>query len=471
METPDTLRHLLAQGESARLEFKSAKASLEGLGRAICALLNSGGGQIAIGVTDQGQVEGKANLAQIEELLRPLAGGGGDEALLVPDAIWDLSDEPLDDGGIVLIDVPGGADPPYVFQNGIYIRTGATTRQATPQEIRRLIERRYLQGPRWERQTALGVEIADLDQPEILKTAQIAADKRGWRFHDPSDPVAILEDLNLFERGRLTNAAVILFAKEAGHIFPQSQIRLTAYQSDKAGAVILDDRMFRGHFFANLEAFEAFVTRHVSVISHFSAGQTLREDSPLLPYWPIREGFRNAMMHRNYESIYGQATASLYAHRLEIWSYGSLPAGLSVEGLKHADRSLPVNPDIAQVAFLRGLVELLGRGTRKIVEEFRSLGWPEPTWKQQAGGITLTLRTGQAPGELPEELNQRQVELLQTLRPGASVNLAGLKELLQEAPSERSLRNDLSGLVSHRFLARQGRGKSTFYIRTEKPLT
>lgn len=68
----------------------------------------------------------------------------------------------------------------------------------------------------------------------------------------------------------------------------------------------------------------------------------------------------------------------MYLRRIEIWSFGALPKGLTVASLKKVDRSLPVNPDIAQVVFLRGLVELLGRGTRKIVEEFRSLALPEP---------------------------------------------------------------------------------------------
>jgi len=48
-----------------------------------------------------------------------------------------------------------------------------------------------------------------------METARIAAHKRGWHFRDADDLKLVLEDLNLMDHGRLTNAAVILFAKEA----------------------------------------------------------------------------------------------------------------------------------------------------------------------------------------------------------------------------------------------------------------
>ena len=470
METPNKVRSMLDKGLSARVAFISTSASLDEFGETICALLNSGGGQILVGVQDDGHVEGVVNIEEIEDMLRPLSGGAGPGGLMTPNAIWDISHESLESCNVAIIDVPAGSDLPYVFKDAIFIRHGKHTRRATGSETRKLIEKRYLQGARWERQPALEVSLADLDEKEILKTARIAADKRGWRFRDREDLSAILEDLNLIDHGRLTNAAVILFAKEAGHIYPQAQIRATVYVSDKAGVTFADDRVFDGHLFANLGGLEAFVQRHVPIISDFSASNTVREDVPMFPYWPLREGFRNALMHRDYSSYHGRVTVGMYPRRIEIWSFGGLPQGLTISSLKTSDRSLPVNPDIAQVVFLRGLVELLGRGTRKIVEECRSLGLPEPIWREQAGGVTLTLRGGDAPGELPGELNARQIDLIRRTRPGASMDITNYRSSVGGELSERTARNDLAGLVKLGFLARQGRGKSTYYVRTEKPI-
>lgn len=470
METPKTVRTLLKKGESSHVEFKSAAADLDTLGKTICAFLNSGGGQIVIGVSNDGQVEGEINLSKITTMLRPLSGGKLPGGLISPNAMWDVSEEAIDGGTVAIVDVPGGGDLPYVFEDGIFVRVGTQTRPATGSQTRALVEKRYLLGARWERQPASEVTLSDLDEKEILKTAKIATDKRGWQFRDSDDLTAILEDLSLIDHGRLTNAAVVLFAKEAGHIFPQSQVRMTAYTSDKTSAEFMDDRVSLGHLFSNLEEYDAFVKRHVSIVSDLSAAKQTREDSPVFPYWPLREGFRNALMHRDYSSYHGRVSVSVRPHRVEIWSFGKLPKGLSIASLRKGDRSLPVNPDIAQVVFLRGLVELLGRGTRKIVEEFRSLGLPAPVWKEHAGGISLIMRGGHSPGELPRQLNTRQIDLLRVMRPGASLNLADVRRSAAGSLSERTARNDLAGLVKLGFLARQGQGKSTFYIRTEKPI-
>lgn len=467
METPRTLQHMLEDGESRRLEFKSANVSTEILGKTICAFLNSGGGQILVGLTDEGKVIGSVKAEEIEQMLHPLSGGSGSESLLTPNAVWNVTDEPIGDGTVVLIDVPGGMDLPFVFKDTIYIRVGTRTRAATGREVRELIEKRYVHGARWERQPMLGVGVEDLETKEILETARVAASRRGWRFKDPEDPESVLADLNLIQDGRITHAAVVLFAAEAGYILPQSHIRLTAYRGDKSDAEFVEDKEHRGHLFSHLEAYTAFIDRHVTVSSDLSATTPGRIDHPKYPYWSLREGFRNALMHRDYSSIHGRVSVGVYPQRLEIWSYGDLPAGLSDKKLKEADRSLPVNPDIAQVVFLRGLVELLGRGTRKIAEECGSHGLPEPRWSRQAGGITLTLRSRSAPGNAPIELNARQLNLIREMRPGETTALVGYQKQ-HEKLSERTIRNDLSQLVKLGYLARQGRSKNTHYIRTEK---
>ena len=58
--------------------------------------------------------------------------------------------------------------------------------------------------------------------------------------------------------------------------------------------------------------------------------------------------------------------------------------------LKKSHRSHPVNPDIAHIVFLNGLIDKLGRGTIRVVELCREEGLKDPVWKDGIDGVTLT---------------------------------------------------------------------------------
>jgi len=54
--------------------------------------------------------------------------------MITPNAIWDVTEEPTDAGPVVLIDVPAGADLPYVFRT-LFLSVSAP-RPAKPRAAR-----------------------------------------------------------------------------------------------------------------------------------------------------------------------------------------------------------------------------------------------------------------------------------------------------------------------------------------------
>ena len=461
------MQALLKKGQSKHLCFLESNTPWEEIGKQICALLNSGGGQIIVGLTEDGRPTESHSIKQVESRLKKLLGDSEHPPLLTPDAIWDICEETVEGANIVILDIPSGADLPYVFEDTIYIRAGKQTRIATGSEVRALIDKRYQQGERWERQPALQVKLDDLDEAEIFKTVEVASQRRGWHFPNTGNIEAILKDLNLFHDGGLTHAAVILFAKEAGHILPQSHLRMTAFRTDTGDKDFLEDKEVRGHLFSHLEAYDAFLQRHISVRTELNSQTVQRIDRPQYPYWALREGFRNALLHRDYSSIHGRTSVRLFPQKMDIWNMGLLPSGLTFNKLTKENRSIPVNPDIARVVFLRGIVDLLGRGVSKIVNDFTSYGMPAPTWKKEAGGITLELRSIGKSDEEASPLNQRQIELTRSMIPGKNVTSAEYQKKHTDV-SERTIRNDLSELVKLGYFSKSGKGKSTQYVRTEK---
>jgi len=106
----------------------------------------------------------------------------------------------------------------------------------------------------------------------------------------------------------------------------------------------------------------------------------------------------NAFAHRDYASFSGGVYASVYPDRIEILNSGRLPKGISAESLRReSHESILVNPDISHVFYLYELMERVGRGTFKIIQECREYEMWLPEWKSGASGVRLTFSN---PGSL-----------------------------------------------------------------------
>ena len=66
-----------------------------------------------------------------------------------------------------------------------------------------------------------------------------------------------------------------------------------------------------------------------------------------------------------------------------------MPVELKPSDLKKNHLSIPRNPDIAHIVFLRGFIEKLGRGTVKMIDDCKENGFPSSGWKKSKGVTTL----------------------------------------------------------------------------------
>lgn len=154
----------------------------------------------------------------------------------------------------------------------------------------------------------------------------------------------------------------------------------------------------------------------------------------------------------------------MYPDRLEIWNSGSLPEGLTTRDLRREHPSILVNPDIAQVFYLRGLMERLGRGTEFIATASRRMGAAAPTWKNSSTGVILTMFSAHRTLEL-KDLNTRQRSLLDALEQGETLRLREYLARFAGGITDRHGRRDLEELVKGGLLVVEGAGPSTVYRR------
>lgn len=459
----DLIGRQIRGGENLHTEFKLSLRPQDSIARTVCAFLNSGGGTIFCGINDSGQVEGIENaVSEKTRIERYLQGA------ITPVALFTLSVELFGGRPIIVIEVPEGKDRPYVVAGAVYVRQGSVTRAADSRTLRDLVQDKAAVSDRWERRPSPSLDLVDLDRGELNATIEDAQASGRFTFDKPDDPLAVLRQLSMTTMTGFTQAADVVFGQHPSRRHPQCRIRLVRYTSDKGGDRYEDDRWFEGPLVRAFEEAFSAIAGQVRIQSRFATGGLRREDQPEYSLEALREGLVNAIAHRDYSSFSGGLTVSLYPGRLEIWNSGRLPKELQPIDLKRVHPSIPTNPDICHILYLRRLMERVGRGTQKIIAASKELGAVAPRWVDRPSGVTLTLFAADHRHSGALELNIRQRALLRALRPGDRVHPNDYAQSVADQVSLRQARRDLALLEEAGWLTRRGAARATYYERTDR---
>lgn len=456
----EQIRAQIKGGESNSTAFIRAAEHPGVVAATVCAFLNARGGVVFVGVDPSGEIVGvgadpEATRRRLESHL---------QGVITPKALFTVSVDSEDDRPIISIEAPEGRDVPYVIDGQIFTRRGKRTAAADPETIRDIVQGRSVEANRWERRPSVTLSEDDLVRHDIAEMVSSATETGRFVFENGNDVRRVLRELGLIASNGLTNACDILFAKRPAQRHPQARVRFIQFESDKTAAAYLDDRWVEGPLHQVYTQLMEKVGVHVRVRSFFAPGDRGREDRPNYSLEALREGLVNALAHRDYAGFSGGVTVSVYPDRIEIWNSGRLPHGIRIIDLKRLHPSIPPNPDITHVLYLRRLMERVGRGTQKIIAACDELGARPPVWKDAPSGVTLTIYA--ADGVVDFALSPRQAQLMEQLRPGDSIRLSDYVQ--QTGMSERQARRDLSELESAGFLTRFGQARATAYRRTER---
>lgn len=456
----DDIRSLVKQGESETLEFKKSTGELKQVGPTLCGMLNRSGGTILVGVDPQGKIVGQevsdSTLSDLERVFNRLAPS------------YRPRVERVKVGGskeVIVLCVARGEGAPYQYDGRSFERRGNMTARMSQDDYEQMLAERPQAVYRWETGIADSLSVDDLDANEIVLAVEAGINK--GRIPDPGTrvPQSLLQGLCLMSDGRLLRAAIVLFGKEDRMLthFPQCLLRLARFKgTDKTE--FIDNRQYYGNAFSLLMRADRFLRDHLPIAGRVVPNLFEREDDPLYPPAALREALANALIHRDYSISGGSVGVAIYDDRTEITSTGSLPRGLSISDLYQPHESIRRNQLIAEVFFLRGVIERWGRGTLKIVELCEQAGHPRPEFEEAGAAVTVRFRpsTYHPPLAVRHDLTNRQRRILAVLR---DIGPALVSEIEQYLPFEgvtaKTLGKDLVllsdlGLVVHP--RRRGRG-------------
>lgn len=466
--TAADVKRLVELGESSTLEFKATTGQRTAACKTLCGMLNGTGSHVLFGVGPDGSIAGQeARDSTLEKVSNELSH-------IEPTIVPHLERVSLENGQFVIaVSVDPGQLKPYAYRGTAYKRVGNTTMVMAHHEREQLLLERMHGVARWENQAAAPWSMNDLDTDEIVRSLREAGRRGRLEDDGTTDPPAILRGLGLLGRkGEILRAAVVLFGKREHLLaeYPQCRLRLARFRGTDR-TEFLDSRDLVGNAFQLLSAAQRFLIDHLPVAGRVQAGLFEREDDPLYPPAALREALANAFCHRDYMIGGGSVGVAIYDDRVEITSSGELHFGLTVADLFAPHESLPWNPLIARVFYLRGIVEQWGRGIQKMVDLTARAGLPAPEIESSGGAVTVRFLPGGyvAPMRVGHDLTERQRAILQVLAGSGALSPAAIAARIPESArgdggrelEVRRTREALSELRSMGLVGQRGRGRGS----------
>lgn len=458
------LKSLIARGESATLEFKTSTAQLKAACETLCGYLNAKGGMVLIGVRNNGEIIGQDVTDNTQQEI------ANELRKFEPAAQITVDYVKVGDKQVITMQVAAGKHAPYVYDGRPFERTQNSKGRMTQHRYEQLLVERGQLNHAWDEQPARGYDIDSLDYEEIRNTIRdgvnenrIAVEVLNYNIKQ------MLRYLELLDDGKITNAAVVLYAKKVEPHYSQCLLRMTRYRGLDKLANFMDSKHVYGNAFHILSEANYFTMRHLPVASFFESDKFERIDKPALPVIAVREALINAISHRDYADHSASMSFAIFDDRLEIWSNGTLSSKLKISDLKKQHESFPRNKRIAKIFYSRGWVEKAGIGTLRMIEDCKKLGVPTPKFEEYSSGFAVVFRFKEAMGTMPllkttkKALSARQEAILTLVKQHGAIGIQKIMSELVEPPSQRMVKKDLSYLKKIGLLELKGSARTALW--------
>lgn len=240
-------------------------------------------------------------------------------------------------------------------------------------------------GATWDNLPLPAFSLDDVDDA-IVERFKKWASKKGRIdksvLDEPKD--VLMEKLHLVNGAYLTNAAMLLFAKDPEKWQLGAYVKIGYFETDA-------DLMYQDEIHGSiLEQIDKIV--ELVYLKYMKAKITYegmqRIERYFVPEDALREALLNALCHKQYQSGV-PIQISVYEDKLYIANCGCLPENWTLENLMRKHASSPYNPNIAHVFYLAGFIESWGRGIEKICSACKNDGVPQPIYTINPGDIMI----------------------------------------------------------------------------------
>lgn len=377
-----TLEYMTHQPENKYFDRKSARIRPADLAPLISAFANAEGGTIVIGIDDKKlDIEG-TNLTSADRL-NDFINAAKDYCKPMPDnqaEYLDVINYKGQPDRLLLIHIfPSLEQIIQTRKDETWLRIGDRTKELKGDDLRNLEYSKNTR--RYEDECTMDAELDDLDSVLLDKYKKIL---------DATDDSTeqVLQARGLMKRihgeYKLTNAAVLLFAKNIMQFYPNCRVRFVRYEGTtaKTGMQI---NITKDH------SMDYCILRLIDIAKEYISTQ-LREFTaldnktgafkivPEYPEFAWLEGLVNAIVHREYALAGDYILVAMYNDHLEIKSPGKLPNIVTVKNIKYTRYAR--NPKISRVLTEFGYVRELNEGVKRIYSDMEAFFLDDPIYSE-----------------------------------------------------------------------------------------
>ena len=387
-----TLSYISHEHENKYFDRKSAKIKPCDLAQHISAFANADGGTLVIGISDKtlaleginSYSEDKINefinspkqcckpMPRFKEEFLDITNGKGKPDRLLLLHIFESPDQLI-----------------RTTSDQTFLRIGDKSRAMRGDDLRNL---EYSKNTRhYEDEIHSDAMLKDLDI-ELIEQYKEKIGATGLPTEQVLSSRGFLKEVD--GKMKLTNAAILLFAKNIFQFYPNCRVRFVRYDGNYAGVGtsinIIKDYNIEEPLLKIIDKTKEFIGMQLREFTALNVKTGRFDIVPEYPEFAWQEGIVNAVTHREYAMSGSYILVSMYDDRLEIESPGKLPSIVTVENIRNTRFSR--NPRISRVLTELGWVKELNEGVKRIYSDMSQFFLDPPEYSEPGYAVKLTLK-------------------------------------------------------------------------------
>ncbi len=387
-----TLKYMITENENKIFDRKSALVKPTKLANLISAFANAEGGVVAIGISDTNKkIEGinKIGLQEINNIIT----APKDHCKPMPEYDYEylnITNDKGEEDKILLLHIKPEINRIIETSNGsTFLRIGDRTKEMKGEDLRAL---EYSKNARhFEDELSFRGKLDDLDKELLLEyRKKINAEEL--------DDFQVLSARGFIEEKdgeiRLTNAAILLFAKNIRKFYGNCRVRFVRYEgtSMQVGSRIniVKDKSLDLPIIKLIPEAQKFIDTQLREFTRLNTSTGRFETIPEYPEFAWVEGIVNAITHREYAREGNYILVSMYDDRLEIKSPGGFPNVVTVDNIRYT--RFARNIKISRVLTEFGWVRELNEGVKRMFEDMEEFYLDPPEYTETKNFVNLVLK-------------------------------------------------------------------------------